>query len=261
MGHVRLGGHPKTRVWNEVVELLGSEPQDIPGIAAAVLQASEDDLRQRSTLAVAAHAFWVLLRLASASDRDGIGAELGALGVDAGPDVPLLRVLADLGDEVRAAPGAGREAGHFRDMAGLALRRSLLETVGEQGPALFGSTIEQLQEGFRRWSAAEQFGRLTRVFLGDFLARVLHAAVDRELSNHVGRDGSFGDAGESRAFDDALDRYGRESAAIAERFATEWYAKRRWQEKATFTERDAVRFTAVALRKLQSDLTFARETR
>ena len=120
--------------------------------------------------------------------------------------------------------------------------------------------MDELQQGFRSWSGGEQFGRLTRLFFGDFVARVLNSAVDRELSNHVSATGSFGNAGESRAFSDALDRYARETAAIVQRFGVEWYAKRHWRLHETIGERSAIGFTSVALKKLRSDLAFARES-
>jgi hypothetical protein len=144
-------------------------------------------------------------------------------------------------------------------MAALAMRRTLVETVGLQGKGLFGSTLDELQGGLQRATRGEQFGRLTRLFFGDLLARFLHSAVDRELSRHVSRDGSMGDPGAARDFSEALDRYARETAAIVQRFAVDWYAKRRWQRQEQITQRQAIGFTKVALLKLQSDLTFAHQ--
>lgn len=258
MGHIRLGRLPKSKVWNEVVGLLDQEPEDIAGIASAVLEAGEADINTRAALNAVADGFWVLLRLAQAADEGTVVQELRAIGVSADDGTPLLQVLGDLGDDLRSGGVVGNRAGHLREMAGLAMRRALLETVGVQGPDLFGSTAHQLEAGMQRWSRGDRFGLLTQAYLGDFLARVLGAAVDRELSRHVGHEGSFGDVGESRAFAEALDNYGRETAAIARRFATDWYGRNHWHLRAVLTRQDAARFSAVALRKLQSDLTFAR---
>lgn len=259
MGHIRLGRLPKSTVWNEVVELLEQAPEDVAGIAGAVLEASEADLNNRAALDAVADGFWILLRLAQSVDGSGVISELRDIGVSASDDTPLLRVLGDLGEELRYSGAVGDQGGHLREMAGLAMRKALLETVGAQGADLFESTAAQIEAGFRRWAGGERFGRVTQLYLGDFLARVLAAGVDRELSQHVGREGSYADVGDSRAFADALDRYGRETAGIARRFASDWYARNHWHLRRVLTRRAARRFSAVALRKLQSDLTYARQ--
>ncbi len=258
MGHIRLGRLPKSRLWREVVELLDREPEDIPGIAAAVLDASAEALERGTTIASASRAFLVLLELAQASDRGDLVGELRRKGLAVSADSSVLSTLADLGELVRESVPAGSLKDNYNDFAGLALRRALVETVGAQGPSLFGSTIDELEAGFRRFSGGDAFGRLTRLFFGDFLARSLHSAVDRELSLHVGGESSFGDVGESRAFSDALDRYARETAAIVQRFATEWYAKNHWQRQERLGARHSRAFSGVALKKLRSDLAFAR---
>lgn len=255
MGHIRLGWLPKSRVWQEVVELLENEPEDIPGIAAAVLDASAAEFERNSTIRAASRAFLVLLQLANAGERGDIAAEFQRQGVQVSEGTPILTALAALGDRLRENTPPMDNYGEF---AALALRRALVETVGTQPQSLFGSTVEGLGNGFRQWSGGEQFGRLTRLFFGDFLARSLHAAVDRELSNHVGGELAFGDAGQSREFSDALDRYARETATIVQRFAVEWYAKHHWQRKESLTAWHARGFSAVALKKLRSDLAFAR---
>lgn len=258
VGHIRLGHLPKSRVWREVVALLDRQPEDIPGIAAAVLDASAEALERTTTIESASRAFLILLQLAQASERGDLVGELRRSGVEVSAESSLLGTLADIGGLVRGATPSGVLNDNYADFASLALRRALLETVGAQGPSLFGSTVDQLQAGFRRFSGGEAFGRLTRLFFGDFIARSLHSAVDRELSNHVGGEGAFGDVGESRAFSDALDRYARETAAIVQRFATEWYAKNRWQKHQQLGARHSRAFSAVALKKLRSDLAFAR---
>jgi len=255
MGHIRLGHLPKSKLWREVAELLDREPEDIPGIAAAVLDASAAELERDTTIRAASRAFLVLLQLANAAEHGDIASELRRQGVEVTADMPALAALAELGDRMReSAPSID----HYGDFASLAMRRALIETVGAQGPSLFGSTVEQLGEGFRRWTGGEQFGRLTKLFFGDFIARSLHAAVDRELAKHVGGEEAFGDAAQSRAFSDALDRYARETANIVQRFAVEWYALHHRRRKESLGQWHARGFSAVALQKLRSDLVYAR---
>lgn len=258
MGHIRLGRLPKSRVWNQVVELLDEEPENLVGIASAILIASESHLSNPGTLETGGRAFAVLVSLAQAAETGTLADTLAVLGVQCTSETPVITVLADLGDRVRQQSTGASGSGQFGEMAGLALRHALTETVGLQGKSLFGSTLDELEQGFRRATRGDQFGNLTRLFFGDLLARFLRSAVDRELSCHVAHDQSLGDPGAAREFSNALDRYARETAAIVQRFATDWYAKRQWKRQEAVTYLQAVGFTKVALLKLQSDLTFAR---
>jgi len=173
MGHVRVGRLPKSRSWRDVTSLLGTMPQDVQSIAAAVLIASDDRLRQVDNDGALAYCFWLLTRLEAASDSSDFAGEVTELGLSAPEGTQLLTFLAAVSDRVWQTVGPSTDSGHFRELAALALRRTLLETAGEQGPSLFGSTVEQLQEGLRRNSGAEQFARVSTLFFGDFVARVL----------------------------------------------------------------------------------------
>ena len=46
MGHLRLGRLPKTYKWRAVVDLLNEAPDDPAALAAAVLEAAEQRLRE-----------------------------------------------------------------------------------------------------------------------------------------------------------------------------------------------------------------------
>jgi hypothetical protein len=259
MGHIRLGRLPKSRDWDAVVALLDREPDEIPGVAARVLAASADELQRDSTIRSASRAFLILLQIAQASDQGRVVDALRGMGLEVIPSSSVLSTIAGIGDRLRRETPAGSDD-NYADYASLALRRALLETAGVQGPSLFASTVSELEAGFARTRGGARFGLVTRRFFGDYLARALHGAVDRELSKHVGTDRSFANVAESRAFSEALDGYARETAVIVQRFATEWYAKHAWQQREELGPRDARAFTAVALKKLRSDLALAGDT-
>lgn len=257
MGHVRIGRLPHSRKWDDVVAVLASTPRDAASISGAVLEASDERLRLLSRDPSVAYCFWVLVRLAQASQGDRFATEAAGLGVPLSENLSTVSFVARLSQRVSAELEGQTDSGHFREMAAQALRRSLVETAGQQGGDLFGSRSDEIREGFRRHAGADQFGRLTTRFFGDFLSRVIRNAVDRELSNHVGEGRAIRDAEGSAQFATGLDRYARESARIVQDFARDWYAKKQWHEKTEVSRADAQAFVGVALKKLRTELKLA----
>ena len=129
-----------------------------------------------------------------------------------------------------------------------------METVGQQGPSLFGSALEDLQHAFQSVSTRDQFGRLSRLFFSDFLARTIRSLVDRELSHHVGQSYGIANVEQCSAFMSALDLHTRQAALIVEEFASGWYSKNNRESNDRITQEQAQGFVAVALRKLRQEL-------
>ncbi len=254
MGHIRLGRLPKTLRWTQVVELLDTAPEDAPNIAAAVAAAAEHRLRQLSDDPSLRYCFWILTRVAWASRGERFVQDLSRIGIEVRADASTLTFISSLTEHIRRELASETDSGHFTELSSLALRRALTETVGEQGPSLFGTSLEDLQRAFRTSSTSHQFGLLSRRFFGDFLARTLRSFIDRDLSQHVGGGGQLAGIGESLEFTRALDVYARQSARIVENFAGGWYSKHNWESKGEVSLDDAQKFVAVALRKLRMEL-------
>lgn len=254
MGHIRLGRLAKTRKWLEVVELLDEAPRDVVGIAAAIASAAEGRLARLGADSSLTYCFWLLTRIALASRAGDFPAELRRLGIEADPSTSSVAFISQVADRVRSEASLETASGHITEIASLALRRALTETVGQQGPSLFGSSVEDLQQAFRSLSTQRQFGALSKQFFGDFLARVLRGAIDRELSQHVGVGHPIGNIDSAADFSRALDTYARQSARIVEDFAGGWYSKHNWESKGEISRADAGRFVTVAVRKLRQEL-------
>ena len=158
-----------------------------------------------------------------------------------------LELISEVADELRGRFRGGDSA--TAEFASLAVRRALTETVGSFGGTLFGSTVEDLQGAFRRYSTTEQFSEVAHRFFADFTARLLSSYLARELSNHV-----EGSIAERDGVASAIDLHARQSAAIMREFAGGWYSKQNWETKGEITLDDAQRFVAVALRKLRTEL-------
>lgn len=254
MGHLRLGRLPKTRRWGEVVELLDSSPGDTAAVAGAVIEAADHRLRALASDPSLTYCFWLLTRITWASRGRTFVDELADAGIEVAPDESALTFISRVTDRARAELSQYPESGPFSELASLALRRALSETVGQQGPSLFASSLEDLQQACRTYSTQAQFGVLARRFFGDFLARTLRYFVDRELSNHVGGAGRLSNIDESLDFSEALDTYARQSARIVEEFAGGWYSKHNWESRGEIGRDEAQGFAAYALRKLRMEI-------
>jgi hypothetical protein len=257
VGHIRLGRLPKTQRWRQVIDLLGEDSLDTPAIARATTFAAERRLQDLARDPTLTYAFWLLTRLTTAARRPDFAEELTELKVGMSVDEPILAFISRVSDAVRAEATAHPASGHFSDLASLALRRALTETVGQFGPSLFGSSVDDLQVALRGFSSGQSFGRAARLFFGDFFARTLRSFVERELPNQTGPGQRARSIEDNQAFAESLDRYARESALIMESFAAGWYGKHNWESRGQISRQEAQGFVAVALRKLRMELTRA----
>ncbi len=252
MGHNRLGRLPRTRRWREVVALLDQGPSATSQVATAVVEAAERALRELANDPVVADAVQTLIRITWAARSSAFVDELGALGLSSA-DASALSVVAAIGDRIRESVAEHPESSYFGEIAALAARSALTETVLVQGPGLFFSSAEDVQHAFREYSTRDRFGELARRFFADFMSRSLRSWVDRELSNHVGGQG-VGSMAEASDFLKAIDTHTWQAARIVEDFAGGWYSKRNWELGGDITRDEAQKFVAVSLRKLRAEL-------
>lgn len=255
MGHLRLGRLPKHRRWAAVVRLIDEDPHNTAAVARAVAQAADERLKALANDPSLIYCFWVLTRVAWASRSPQFSENLSALGIDAHSDVSALSLISQISDKVRSEALPHTESGPFGEIASLALRRALTETVGTRNATLFGTTVDDIQAAFRQYSTKTQFALVAKRFFADFFSRTLNFFVDKEVSNYVGEGHALKSIGESRQFSDALDIYARQSARIMEDFAAGWYSKHNWQSKGEISPQEAQGFVGVALRKLRMELT------
>src|SRR3954454_24542595 len=91
MGHIRLGRLPRTRKWQQVVDLLeaGAGVEDV---AAAASEAAERALRRCAREPGFSHAFWLLTQLPLAAGEKDFAARLRKLGLSVSPNPSLGRV-------------------------------------------------------------------------------------------------------------------------------------------------------------------------
>jgi hypothetical protein len=254
MGHVRLGRLPQTRRWRQVVELLEAAPEDVSAIASATTVAAELRLRELSNDPSLAYCFWVLTRIASASREETFHESLIELGIPAQHNDTVLSFIARVSEHVQGEFERHPASGPFAELASLAMRRAISETVGQEGRSLFGSSLEDLKEAFRRHSSPVRFGALAKSFFSDLAARTLRFFVEREVSNNVGAGYAMATVQSGAAFTDALDLHARESARIMDQFGRDWYSKHNWEARGRISRDEAQGFVGYAMRKLRGEL-------
>ena len=131
------------------------------------------------------------------------------LGLPRPANGSALGYIAQISDQVRIDLASHTESGPFGELASLALRRTLSETIGVHGRSLFGSSVDDIQHAFYAHSSPTRFGELARWFFGDYLSRTLRFLIEKELSNHVGAGHALTGIDASSAFATALDLHAR----------------------------------------------------
>jgi hypothetical protein len=254
MGHLRLGRLPKSLRWQGVVALLSQTPSDVPALARATLAAAEGRFRSMANDPVVGYCFWLLSRVTYAARGPDFRSELESLGLSIGEHSSTLGFASHVANLVRGETARYPESGHAAELASLALRSALSETIGQAGRSLFGSSVDDLQAELRRYSTDRSFGIVSRRFFADIFARTLRSLVEREQSNFVGPGQRIKSIDDSQEFASALDLHARQSARIVEDFASGWYGKHNWESGGAISREEAQRFVAIAMRKLRMEL-------
>jgi hypothetical protein len=237
--------------------MLEGSPNATSAIAAAVVDASEAQLHRFAADPILGYCCWLVSRIASASWADDFAGELESVGLRVAPDTSVLSLIGQVADRVEHEMLATGPTTHLGELSALAIRRTLMDTVAEHTPSLFGSTLDDARFALRQYASGPQFGRLARRFFGDLFGRTLRAAVDRALPNCVGPGERIGNAAQSAALSARLDSYARDSAGLMEQFAEEWYAARTFPSRRAITRDEAQGFAAHAMDKLQTELKLA----
>lgn len=232
MGHIRLGRLHKSHSWTNLTALLDLSSPDVRDVATTTAGGAQARLLDLRSDPVLGYAFWLLARVATAARSDDFVTEAGHLGLTVRGDASALSLIAQLNDLVRIQIERNPHSGPFAEIASLALRRALVETIGTTQASLFGSTVQDLEQAIRQQTTDRAFGDLTRRFFGDYLARTLRFYLDKELPFHIGANSGFPDIAASASFVDELDTYCRQSARIVEGFASDWLSKYDFMRRA-----------------------------
>lgn len=248
MGHNKLGRLPKTARWAEVVRELSTSEPDPSRVATTAIDAANDYLQGAARDAGMRETFALLVGLMTAARGTDFVAAVRSMGIAMQDDTPAVLFVAQVADHLRDQLGERDHDSVIAEYAGLALRRVLLATVGTRPGSLFGATADDVRLAFADFATDRQFGMLTQRFFGDFLARILRSALDREVP-HVADT-----AGEGEALLAGVELHAYQSARIVTNFASDWYSLHQWTGGGEIAAPEIEAFLAVALRKMRSEL-------
>ena len=251
MGHIRLGRLPRTKRWNEVVELIGGSASSA-AVASATLDAAEGDLARAASDPGVLRSFYLLTQLPDAARSEDFASALRGLGIDVSASPSTAELSAALSDAIDRHINSTRRRTDLGDMAQSAAVETLASLVSGRTQSLFGSTPDDVRREVSKLATEKQFGTVARDFFARFAQRFLTYYVSRELPQHVGPDRRFGSAAEQRRFNEALDLHCKQASKIVEKFAGTWYSKARFEKD--LTEDRTARFVGYALKKMRLEL-------
>ncbi|MBI5948576.1 MAG: hypothetical protein HY875_10610 [Chloroflexi bacterium] len=238
-----------------VVDLLRQPRVDVREVARSTLSAAEQQLASVPNDPGVGYCFWLLGRITTAARGDDFEGEMSRLGLPVTERTSTLSFASAVADRVREQFAVEKMTGSAAQVAVLSLGRAISDTVGQSQVSLLDSSVEDLRRSLRQYSTRAQFGEISQRFFGDFLARTLKSAVDRELPVvTVAGDPS---SNSIRRIDEALgaiDLHARQSAAIVRGFAGGWYSKHNWETRGQISRGETDRFVAYAMRKLRMEL-------
>jgi hypothetical protein len=252
MGHIRLGTLPKTRRWQQVVELIASGA-NVDRIAAASADAAEHVLERAARDEGFAYAFWLLTQIPQAARQSDFAKRLGKLGVHVSSSPTLMDVLTAFTSAVDRHVRERGKRSDLGEMAQHAASETMASLAGRELPSLFGPTAADVQQALAKLGTSGRFNLLARDFFSRLTSRSLGYFLSRELSKHVGPNKRFAAVSDHTDFNAALDLHCREASRIIGEFSGGWYGKT-LQQARRITQDDARKFAHIAFRKLRTEL-------
>lgn len=251
MGDMRLGNLPRTRRWQEVIDLVAGNGSSA-AIAAATLDAAEQDLTTAASDAGLLHTFWLLTQIPDAARSSDFVQALRGLDLVVSDTPSAAELTAAFTDAIDRHVDRQRARTDLGEMAQLAAVETVSAALHAKTADMFEPEAKDAQREIGKLATDVQFGRFARDFFARFSQRFLTYYVSRELPRNTGEGRRFSGLNDQRQFNEALELHCRQASKIVEKFAGGWYSKTRY-EKGLTKDRTA-RFVGYAFKKLRSEL-------
>jgi hypothetical protein len=255
MGHQRLGKLPAHRLLPEIVRYLVLGGTPTKDLVDQVTEVGRDALKLALKDPVFIEALWLLIRLPQAAASENFSAALGEIGMAGVTPSSQSDVLVSYDralEKVQRRLHAGAtDLGEIARRAGLS---ALAEAIRGALPTLWTPTAVDVRASVATLKGTEHFAALAHRFYANFVERVIHYYVDRNLHNMVGNDRVARSVHDLRAFNEAIRRHCDEAALIMRAFARDWLGKNHYRDGKELSQNDVRRFSAHAVEKIRIEL-------
>ena len=252
MGHNTLGVIPRSVKWKRVLDLLEADGSN-DAVFAASAAAAEKDMLDAADDPMFVESVRLLLAIPAAARAEDFGDALRRIDLSVRGEPELLDILIAVSgrlDEVKRGSNRRTDLG---ELAGRALNTTLTELVGAGLPGLLETLPEDVRLATRDLSRSNGISRASRAFFTNLTQAAISYWLERALADQAHPDGRFSAAGSRTAFDTELRAFVHEASRIIQEFSGGWYGKTLYKS-GTISDRDAVSFGAVCLKKIVAEL-------
>lgn len=255
MGHQRLGKLPAYRLLPEIIRYLVDGGTPTEAVADQITEFGREALKFALKDDVFIEALWLLIRLPQAAAAKDAPTALSEIGINGSAlsSVPEILFQYD-----RAVERAQRRLHHGSTDLGEIARRAGLSALGEgiqsNLPSLWSPSADDVQASLAGLKGTEKFAALAQNFYANFVERVIHYYVDRNLHNMIGPDRIARSVHDLESFNGAIRRHCNESALIMRTFARDWLGKNHYRDGKTISRADTRAFSSHAVEKIGAEL-------
>lgn len=255
MGHQRLGRLPAHRLLPEIVRFLVTGGTPTEDLVDQVTEIGRDALKLVLNDPVFIEALWLLIRIPQAASAKDFAVELRQLGVaDVAPRsfTEMLVGYDNALERVQRRLHAGAtDLGEMARHAGLA---AFGDALRDRLPTLWTPTADDVKASISTLSGTDRFASIAHCFYTNFVERIIHYYVDRNLHHMVGIDRVARSIDDLRTFNAAIRRHCDESALIMRAFARDWLGKTHYKDGKQITREEVRRFSGHAVEKIRIEL-------
>lgn len=261
MGHQRLGNLPTHRSLPAIVRFLVTGGAPTEPLVEQVTEFSRDALKFALKDPVFVEALWLLIKLPQAARAEDFEGALNEIGM--GPRRPssvaeLLVAYNQALERVQRRTHVGAtDLGEIARESGAA---ALAEAV-EAAMPMWSPAADDIQASVAALRSPEKFGALAHHFHANFVERVIHYFVARNLHKLVGPDRIARSVHDLATYNSAIRRHCVEAALIMRAFARDWLGKNLYRDGKDISRDDARRFSAFAVEKIGNELNKRKGTR
>lgn len=255
MGHQRLGKLPAHRLLPQIVRYLVTGGTPTADLVDQVTAVGQNTLKHALKDPVFVEALWLLLRIPQAASSKEFSTEMRELGMP----LPALPSLTDVLVAYDTALEKVQRRSHIgiTDLGEIARRAGLAafgEAVRDHLPDLWVPTADDVRTSVSMLKSTERFAAMAHHFYANFVERVIHYYVDRDLHHLVGPSRIAKSIRDLRSFDSAIHRHCDEAALIMRAFARDWLGKNLYKDRKKITRNDVMRFSSHSVEKIRLEL-------